>query len=282
MLTYESLLRIPYAIDQAGNKVSPDKAEKDNDYFCPECKSKLIFRKGKKVRAHFAHYHVNNQCNLLNEGWIHLSAKYQIKKQLEEWINGSTSSPILCRTCPICKKTKEQKFPLTVQKVTFEKQVDGCRIDVALCDKSGNILCAIEVKDTHDVDEKKIDKLTIPWIEVEAEEILRGIQKWKVVQEGNLKLFRCKCWKAVEMKTVQRGLALHVDYCPINKRIWKGKPYANFIDDCSCCEYLVAHLQDFEYNSYVFCSGYNVKPHPKRKQVVIDKKRQKRDKSTFI
>jgi hypothetical protein len=36
---------------------------------------------------------------------------------------------------------------------------------------------------------------------------------------------------------IQRGLALHVDHCPINVRTWKGKSYANVVDDCIYCEY---------------------------------------------
>lgn len=34
-----------------------------------------------------------------------------------------------------------------------------------------------------------------------------------------------------EKEVIHRGYAMHVDDCPIRKRIWKGKPYANFIDD---------------------------------------------------
>ena len=37
--------------------------------------------------------------------------------------------------------------------------------------------------------------------------------------------------------TVRRGLALHVDYCPVRARMWRGKPYANLIDDCAGCEH---------------------------------------------
>ena len=53
-------------------------------------------------------------------------------------------------------------------------------------------------------------------------------------------------------KIIERGLALHVDYCPIHMRIWEGKPYANFMDDCSYCEYnLVFSYEENE----MLCSG---------------------------
>jgi hypothetical protein len=54
----------------------------------------------------------------------------------------------------------------------------------------------------------------------------------------------------VRMAVVFRGMARHVDYCPLEMRIWKGKPYANFIDDClysPCC----ASSED----GYVYCIG---------------------------
>ncbi len=34
------------------------------------------------------------------------------------------------------------------------------------------------------------------------------------------------------METIWRGLALHVDGCPIKARVWHGRPYANVIYDC--------------------------------------------------
>ncbi len=34
---------------------------------------------------------------------------------------------------------------------------------------------------------------------------------------------------------------VHVDYCPLHIRDYKGKPYANYIDDCSICEHYKGH-----------------------------------------
>lgn len=39
------------------------------------------------------------------------------------------------------------------------------------------------------------------------------------------------------MPIIQRGLALHVDDCPIRAREWRGKHYANVMDDCTGCPY---------------------------------------------
>lgn len=37
---------------------------------------------------------------------------------------------------------------------------------------------------------------------------------------------------------IVRGLALHVDGCPIAARSWNGKSYANVMDDCTGCQHL--------------------------------------------
>jgi len=42
---------------------------------------------------------------------------------------------------------------------------------------------------------------------------------------------------AERKKIIERGFANHVDNCPIATRVYRGKPYANVIDDCLYCEY---------------------------------------------
>lgn len=51
---------------------------------------------------------------------------------------------------------------------------------------------------------------------------------------------------------IQRGYANHVDYYPINSRVYRGKPYANVIDDCLYCEYC---LQVDDGLNTIYCSG---------------------------
>lgn len=52
------------------------------------------------------------------------------------------------------------------------------------------------------------------------------------------------------------GFANHAMGCPQRVRIWKGKPYANVVDDCTGCRYFVK----LEYDDYggfesVICDG---------------------------
>lgn len=58
------------------------------------------------------------------------------------------------------------------------------------------------------------------------------------------------------MPVVHRGLALHVDECPAQRRVWHGKPYANVIDDCSYCRYNCGIEYDRDETVAVLCSGH--------------------------
>ena len=57
------------------------------------------------------------------------------------------------------------------------------------------------------------------------------------------------------MPVIRRGLALHVDECPIRSRVWNGKPYANVIDDCSYCSYNKGIEHEYDESVAVVCSG---------------------------
>ena len=50
---------------------------------------------------------------------------------------------------------------------------------------------------------------------------------------------------------ISRGFATHIDDCPIKQRMYHGKPYANFIDDCLCCDYCIS----YEEEETMLCSG---------------------------
>lgn len=50
---------------------------------------------------------------------------------------------------------------------------------------------------------------------------------------------------------VVRNYAFHVDNCPIKKRVWKQKSYANFHNDCLYCDYHIGMTKD----GGILCSG---------------------------
>lgn len=64
------------AYDENQKLIKAKDAEKGNNFFCPECKGKMILRKSGKEgkgskRPHFAHKHLTTNCTA--EGVLHLS-----------------------------------------------------------------------------------------------------------------------------------------------------------------------------------------------------------------
>ena len=122
-------------------------------------------------------------------------------------------------------------------------------------------MALVEIYDTHAVDEEKEKDLCgIPWVELSATEALRDPIHWRPRMSSGLKPFRCRCASAVRMKAIDRGCALHVDGCPMRARVWRGKPYANVMDDCSACEHLIdlVHIErgEDDAEAYVLCDGF--------------------------
>jgi hypothetical protein len=58
---------------------------------------------------------------------------------------------------------------------------------------------------------------------------------------------------------VRRGMAIHVDSCPINIRIFEGNSYANVTDDCSSCKFCLAYsanLGNYDFpEQFIVCGG---------------------------
>ncbi len=73
------------AINQHGERVSATEAIKENDYFCPYCKSELILKKGIKVTTHYAHKsNIHRKC-AKSETEKHYYAKFFIANLLKQY-----------------------------------------------------------------------------------------------------------------------------------------------------------------------------------------------------
>lgn len=65
----------------------PNKAEKGKEYTCVDCNKKVLFRKGTKRVAHFAHYSATNTCTYFehpNEGQLHKDTKFKLAQWLKD------------------------------------------------------------------------------------------------------------------------------------------------------------------------------------------------------
>lgn len=170
---------------------------------------------------------------------------------------------------PQSGKSKELlylKKEIPVDRVELEKRFDDIIPDIIVY--SGDKYFFIEIYVSHPIDDEKLKKLkekNISAIEIDLSKI-KGDISVEELSDILLKSSDRKSWKynavsgkwyqrfvkaSDKMPLTQRGLALHVDGCPIGIRNWKGKNYANFVDDCTGCEYCISYAHE----GYILCSG---------------------------
>lgn len=228
---------------------------------CPACGEKLIAKKGQYVTHHFAHQ-ASKDCEYGYESSLHFAAKEilsQSKKMVipPVYIHFNTYKEYI-----LLSEAKE----ITIDRVELEKRFDNVVPDVVVY--IGTKRLFIEIFVTHRVDEEKLDKLRtadVSTIEIDLSKIDHSIDTEELT-ELLIKDNASKYWKynSLENKYLQkfyhfsdkrsiipRGLALHIDGCPIKARIWHGKSYANFIDDCVYCQYCISH----PFEDSILCSG---------------------------
>lgn len=229
---------------------------------CPSCGAPLVARKGIKMMHHFAH-HAGDNCEYGYETSLHLAAKDILSQSKKMTI------PPVWVHFPHSPKKDEQVSPeieIDIDRVELEKRFDDVIPDIVVY--SGGKCFFVEIFVTHSIDEEKLAKLkrlNISTIEID----LSGIEKSISIEDLSSILLNSdtrKAWKynsisdkwykkfvdAADKKSLtSRGFAIHVDGCPIAARSWRGKPYANFIDDCHGCGYCISYASD----GHVLCSG---------------------------
>ena len=255
--------KLIYALKD-GNIVSIDDVPsgKECGCVCPACGDELIARKGQKRMHHFAH-RSNEDCEYGYESSLHLAAKDILSRAKKMVI------PPVYVEFPQSGKPKElisKGREISIDDVKLENRFDDIIPDIVV--DSGDEHFFIEIYVTHPIDDEKLKKLKekkISTIEIDLSKEKRDISV-EELSDILLKTSPQKSWKynavsekwyqqfekaSDKMPLTQRGLALHVDGCPIGIRNWKGKNYANFVDDCTGCEYCISYAHE----GYILCSG---------------------------
>lgn len=260
MTTHSKLI---YALKD-GDIVSIDDVSsgKECGCVCPACGDELIARKGQKRMHHFAH-RSNEDCEYGYESSLHLAAKDILSRAKKMAI------PPVYVEFPQSSKSKQLLYlekKISFDHVELEKRFDDIIPDIVV--DSGDEHFFIEIYVTHPIDDEKLKKLkekNFSTIEIDLSKEKRDISV-EELSDILLKPSDRKSWKyhaasdelyqqfekaSDKMLLTQRGLALHVDGCPIGIRNWKGKNYANFVDDCTGCEYCFSYAHE----GYILCSG---------------------------
>lgn len=228
---------------------------------CPACGESLVAKKGSKMMHHFAH-HTGHTCEYGYESSLHLAAKDILSKAKTIMIPAVyVKFPGSYKDDELISESKE----IGIDHVELEKRFGDIIPDIVVY--AGGKQLFIEIFVTHKVDDNKLKKLkqaAISTIEIDlskkaetistdelTEVLLHNIDTktwlYNVVSQKYFQRF----YEISEQKElIHRGLAIHVDYCPVRTRVWRGKPYANFIDDCIYCKYCVTAEENA-----IMCSG---------------------------
>ena len=229
---------------------------------CAGCGEALVARKG-AVRDHHFPHHGAEPCRHAVETALHLAAKSILEQELV------ITLPALRVTFNSHKSDIELE-PATryeLESVRLEQRVDDLVPDVIA--RIGGHDLWVEVFVTHWVDEGKRRKMRergVSGIEIDLSGAGRDLS-WEALRLRVVEGVEHKRWlhsvrveqeyrrmlaKSQRRPTIQRGYAVHVDRCPIRARVWRGKAYANFIDDCINCEHCLGVGPG---NAYVYCDG---------------------------
>ena len=225
---------------------------------CPACRVRLVARQGRLREHHFAHA-TGDPCRYGRETALHLAAKEILAKR-KEIVLPAVQVQFYNKTLRIAPEGRYQ-----LESIALEHRVANVVPDVLAHVRGRPLL--IEVRVTHEVDDektKRIQNLDVSAVEVDLSgaprDLLPNDLEELVVESGGHKRWVHNVLatrrreqilsEAAVRPTIYRGLALHVDGCPLPARVWKGRPYANVIDDCSGCE----HALDF-HDEAVICGA---------------------------
>ena len=148
----------PWALDEKGKLVSAEHAHKGHYYTCPKCHEQLTpCKKGNGPHArrdHFKHK-PDSSCDFYTahapESEIHKIAKQRVHDLLHSCIDRQMGFPMVW-TCSDCGKDSNGDLLKMATAVETEKDLGVARPDVALTDREGKTIIAIEIVVTHDIE----------------------------------------------------------------------------------------------------------------------------------
>ncbi|MED1665712.1 competence protein CoiA family protein [Brevibacillus laterosporus] len=237
---------------------------------CPSCKSILVAKKGEEKGHHFAHNN-SKECKKGIETALHLAAKDILIKHNRIIIPevlvdfGNYLKPW------VISSIKEIEF----DEVRLESRLNDIVPDVLIMKNGVPLL--IEVTVTHRVNKDKVEKIkeqNISAIEISLIDcdrnfawqaleslIVNDVSNKKWIYNKRAELVKNKALNLSERKDLaQRGATSHVDNCPKEIRKWRGKSYANVMNDCIYCEYCLGFEQNYDMRTglehdFIYCGG---------------------------
>lgn len=223
--------KVPYGINESGEVVPAKDAKKGEIYSCICCSCELIFKAGEIREKHFSHA-PNSKCN--PETIIHLLAKKLIVQAIQQNVEGKNVISMINK-CSECSTD----FIVEIPKSTFSKAETEVYISGFICDaiayRDNKESLGIEIFHTHKVDEHKGGSLQIPWVEFNADEIIKDPFIWKPINSMLKPIICNKCKKRHQnIITVAKKWGIDTNIFTTEKNPELGKYVADVIVCFKC------------------------------------------------
>jgi hypothetical protein len=168
---------VPAALDGEGRLLRPAQA-KPGIHTCPGCGARVVLRAGEVRVRHFAHG--PGSCSA--ETALHAAAKRLLVEVVEAHRRGGPA-PAVRRTCPGCERTWDTPVPEVDGAIAEHVLRGGLRPDVVLL-TAGVPALALEVRVRHAVDAAKAARLPLPFLELDAGDVLAAPLAWSPLAES--------------------------------------------------------------------------------------------------
>jgi len=223
-----------YAEDKNGKIIHISNASTGESYYCPECKEKFVFKKGKIRQQHFSH--INNTSNCTGEGYLHKTFKKMLLELIKEHINKKL--PLIINwDCNICKNKHNGNLIDRVIDVKDEYNLEVCRPDIALINEVGIIPIIIEIVHKHEPENNvfeycKKNKTVLIRIKLDSLDDLENINN-KIIFPSNVIFFdnmNCQTYvnQLIQKQLIQKQLL--ANSMPIYNRPRQGGPRIDQIE----------------------------------------------------
>lgn len=109
-----------FAINQANELVSASKAERQHDYICPECRSRVRVRAGQFRTTHFFHLDEERHCRQNGKSLQHLHAQFRLQQMLPD-VKLEQPFPSISRIADVAWEREKIVFEIQCSPITSEE-----------------------------------------------------------------------------------------------------------------------------------------------------------------
>lgn len=143
-----------FANNEKGELVKADAAQRGGTYYCPSCQKEMVHRMGEKVRPHFAHKNLSQNCS--PETVLHFGFMRLLHERISKSLQAGERISIQWK-CEVCCGSHLGNLLKRTAHAEEEYHLGTCRPDIGLLSKEGDVVAAIEIVVSHSPEQSTIE-----------------------------------------------------------------------------------------------------------------------------